>query len=50
VIKAGSKDPNGEMIELFCLYGVLQVPVVNDDRKIVDVLSVRKIISGKYGA
>jgi Mg/Co/Ni transporter MgtE len=49
VIKADSKDPNGEVIELFCQYGVLQVPVVNDDRKIVDVLSVRKIISGKYG-
>ena len=49
IINTSSKDPEGDAINLFCQYGVLLVPIVDSNRKIVEVLSVRKIISDKYG-
>ena len=49
VIDDKSKDPKGDAIQLFCQYGILLVPVVDSNRNIIEVLSVRKIISDKYG-
>jgi predicted transcriptional regulator len=49
IINSNSKDPEGDAINLFCQFGALLVPIVDSNRKIVEVLSVRKIISDKYG-
>jgi len=37
------------VLEIFSKHGILLIPVINKEKKIIDVLSVRKIIGEKYG-
>jgi len=48
-ISTESKDPKKEALKLFSQYGVLLVPIVDANRKITSVMSIRKIISDEYG-
>lgn len=49
-IKEDSKDKENEAIEIFIKYGILLIPVVSEEKKIIEILSVRKIVSEKYGS
>ena len=48
-ISTASKDPKKEALKLFSQHGVLLVPIVDANRKITSVMSIRKIISDEYG-
>ena len=48
-ISTENKDPKKEALKLFSQHGVLLVPIVDADRKITSVMSIRKIISDDYG-
>jgi len=48
-ISTESKDPKKEALKLFSQHGVLLVPIVDANRKITSVISIRKIISDEYG-
>jgi CBS domain-containing protein len=48
-ISTESKDPKKEALKLFSQHGVLLVPIVDANRKITSVMSIRKIISDEYG-
>ena len=48
-ISTESNDPKKEALKLFSQHGVLLVPIVDANRKITSVMSIRKIISDEYG-
>jgi CBS domain-containing protein len=48
-ISTESKDPKKEALKLFSQHGVLLVPIVDANRKISSVMSIREIISDEYG-
>jgi CBS domain-containing protein len=43
------KNKDEEVLEIFSKHGILLIPVINKEKKIIDILSVRKIIGKKYG-
>ena len=45
-----NKNPEKEALKLFAKYGILLVPIVDNDKKILRVVSIRKIISDEYGS
>jgi CBS-domain-containing membrane protein len=49
-IDSDEKDPDLRALLLFAEQGALLIPIIDKDKKIIKVLSVRKIISDKYGS
>ena len=49
-ISSENKNPEKEALKLFAKYGVLLVPIVDNDKKILRVVSIRIIISDEYGS
>jgi CBS domain-containing protein len=49
-ISSENKNPEKEALKLFAKYGILLVPIVDNDKKILRVVSIRKIISDEYGS
>ena len=49
-ISSKNENPEKEALKLFAQHGVLLLPVVDDTRKVLREISVRKIISDEYGS
>ena len=49
-ISSESKNPEKDALKLFAKYGILLVPIIDNDKKILRLISVRKIISDEYGS
>ena len=48
-ISSKNENPEKEALKLFAQHGVLLLPVVDDTRKVLREISVRKVISDEYG-
>jgi CBS domain-containing protein len=48
-ISSESKNPEKDALKLFAKHGILLVPVVDNEKKILRLISIRKIISDDYG-
>ena len=49
IITSESKNPEKDALKLFAKHGILLVPVVDNEKKILRLISIRKIISDEYG-
>jgi len=47
-ITESSSDKNKEAIDLFRKHGLVLVPVINAERTLIEILSIRTIISGLF--
>jgi CBS domain-containing protein len=47
-ILESSTNKNKEAINLFIKHGLVLVPVIDSERKLIEVLSIRTIISGSF--
>jgi len=50
IINSESKNPEKDALKLFAKHGILLVPVVDNEKKILRLISIRKIISDEYGS
>ena len=50
IITSESKNPEKDALKLFAKHGILLVPVVDNEKKILRLISIRKIISDEYGS
>ena len=49
-INSESKTPEKDALKLFAKHGILLVPVIDSEKKILRLISIRKIISDEYGS
>ena len=50
IITSESKNPEKDALKLFAKHGILLIPVVDSEKKILRLISIRKIISDEYGS
>ena len=49
IITSESKNPEKDALKLFARHGILLIPVIDSEKKILRLMSIRKIISDEYG-
>ena len=49
-LSSENKSPEKDALKLFAKYGILLIPIIDNDKKILRLISVRKIISDEYGS
>ena len=49
-ISSENKNPEKDALKLFAKHGILLIPIIDSDRKIIRLISIRKIISDEYGS